>query len=625
MKYNQLFGYAGSILRVDLTRGKVVKKRLEKYLTKFLGGRCLAAKLLFDELSPHIDPLGPDNKLIFVTGPLTGAGVPSGNRYIIATKSPQTGLFLDSHAGGHFGPEIKYAGFDFIIIEGAAKEPSYLSIDNDKVEIKRCPSIWGLDCWEAEKALKEELGDETARAAVIGPAGEHLVNFSLVSNDYFHQCGRGGAGAVMGSKKLKGIVVRGDKGIKLADPDGLLEYLEGELDWKLREGPSADLVKNIKYDTPGTVEICQELGLLPTYNFRQGQFEKACEIGGHAMRERIVAADKACYSCITPCNKFSVISEGVYKNSKIGGPEYETIALLGSNLGVGSIEAIAYANVLCDKLGLDTISTGNVIGFAIECFEKGLITTQDTNGLELRFGDPEVVLKLISKIAVREGIGELLAMGVKRAAEKIGRGSERFAMHVKAMEYPGYQPGASPAFALEYAVTDRGGCHRRAWPVFAEKEAGKPYTTEGRAKLIKRLFDERLPLHSGIVCDLFFGWCGLNSQDFIKMVRFVTGRELTGEDLQILAERGFAIARAFNVREGVDRKDDMLAPRTMEEPQPIGPAKGKKVSKEMLEEMLDEYYSLRGWDKRGIPKRSTLEALGLNEIAKELEKHVKLS
>lgn len=282
-------------------------------------------------------------------------------------------------------------------------------------------------------------------------------------------------------------------------------------------------------------------------------------------------------------------------------------------------------NILCDKLGLDTISTGNVIGFAIECFEKGLITVRDTDGLKLKFGDAEVVLRLIHKIAAREGIGELLAMGVKRAAEKIGKGSERFAMHVKAMEYPGYQPGASPAFALEYAVTDRGGCHRRAWPVFAEKEAGKPYTTEGRAKLIKRLFDERLPLHSGIVCDLFFGWCGLDSQDFIKMIQFVTGRELTEKDLQRLAERGFAITRAFNVREGAGRKDDVLAPRTMEEPQPVGPAKGKMVSKEMLEEMLDEYYSLRGWNKRGIPKKSTLEALGLGEIAEELKKYIKLS
>ena len=358
LESNKLIGYAGSILKINLSNGKVSKKPLEKRLTEFLGGRCLAAKILFHELLPHIDPLGPENKLIFGTGPLTGAGVPSGNRYLIATKSPQTGFFLDTYAGGHFGPEIKYAGYDFIIIEGIAKEPSYLAIDDDTVEIKRCPSIWGLDCREAEKALKEEFGDETARVAVIGPAGEHLVNFSLISNDYFHQCGRGGAGAVMGSKKLKGIIIRGDKGIKLADPDGLLKYLEGELDWKLKEGPSADLVKNIKYHTPGTVEICQELGLLPTYNFRQGLFEKASEIGGHAMREKIVMADKACYSCNTPCNKFSVLNKEVYRNSKIGGPEYETIALLGSNLGLDDIEDIAYANILCDKLGLDTISTG---------------------------------------------------------------------------------------------------------------------------------------------------------------------------------------------------------------------------------------------------------------------------
>ncbi len=606
----------GKILRVDLTNNKISTDSLNEDLArKFFGGRCLGAKLLFDEIPAKIDPLGPENVLIFSTGPLTGSGVPSGNRYAIITKSPQTGFFLDTYAGGHFGSEIKFAGYDFIIISGRSEKPVYLVIDDDNIDIKDASKIWGLDCWSAETALKKDFGDESARVAVIGPAGEKLVNYALVSNEH-HQCGRGGAGAVMGSKKVKGVVIRGSRGVKVANPKGLLHYLENEIHLILTEGPMAELVKGIKYYTPGSVEEHNEMGLLPTYNFRQGVFDRVEKISGHYMRDRIVAKDKACFSCNTPCNKFSVIKEGQYAGGMVVGPDYETLAMLGSNIGFDNVEAVAHANIICDKLGIDTISTGNVIGFITECFEKRIVTKEDVDGLDLEFGNERAVMSLLKKIGQRQGIGDILSKGVLQISKKIGKESGRFAMQVKGMEYPGYVPAASPAFALEYAVTDRGGCHRRAWPVFAEKSAGAPYTTEGRAKVIKDLFDKRLPLHSAIVCDLFFGWSGSGWEEFKQMINFVMDVEMDDAGLQLIAERGFTIARAFNVREGATREDDILDYRTMTEEQPIGPAQGKNVTKEMLNEMLDEYYQLRGWDiKTGIPTRETLMRLGISDVA----------
>ncbi|MEM2921761.1 MAG: aldehyde ferredoxin oxidoreductase C-terminal domain-containing protein, partial [Candidatus Bathyarchaeia archaeon] len=374
---------------------------------------------------------------------------------------------------------------------------------------------------------------------------------------------------------------------------------------------------------PGSVEEHNEMGLLPTYNFKQGQFERIDKITGHYMRDRIVATDKACFSCNTPCNKFSIIREGKYAGGKVVGPEYETISMLGSNIGLDTIEAVANANIICDKLGIDTISAGNVLGFTAECLEKGLITQRDLDGVDLRFGSDEAVMNLLEKIGNREGAGELLAQGVRAMAKVIGKGSEKFAMQVKGLEYPGYVPAASPAFALEYAVTDRGGCHRRAWPVFAEKSAGAAYTTEGRAKLIKELFDKRLVLHSAIFCDLFFGWSGSGWEEFKNMVKLVMGIEMTDESLQLIAERGFAASRAFNVREGATRADDILDFRTMNEKQPIGPAKGKNVTREMLDEMLDEYYRLRGWDvETGIPAKEILSRLGIGDLMGHLDKRI---
>ncbi|MEM3704122.1 MAG: aldehyde ferredoxin oxidoreductase C-terminal domain-containing protein, partial [Candidatus Bathyarchaeia archaeon] len=332
--------------------------------------------------------------------------------------------------------------------------------------------------------------------------------------------------------------------------------------------------------------------------------------------------DKSCYSCNTPCTKFSVVKEGVYQGLSIVGPEYETNAMLGSNVGNSKLELIIKANEICDRLGLDTISAGNVIGFAMECYEKGILTKENCDGLELSFGNMDAAFKLMHKIAYREGIGDILAEGVRYAAQKFNKGSEKFAMHVKGMEYPAYEPRGSPAFALLYAIADRGACHRRGWPVIIESKKYKPGTIEGRPKLVKELYDNRTILHCIGVCDMPYNAAGIDHSDIAQILSAVTGWNITVEELSTVAERVASLIKAFNVREGARRTDDALAWRTMHEPLPSGPTKGQFISEEMLNLMLDEYYQLRGWDKAtGIPLPETLARLGLEDVKKELEKH----
>ncbi|MCS7115756.1 MAG: aldehyde ferredoxin oxidoreductase family protein [Nitrososphaerota archaeon] len=616
-------GYAGEILWIDLSTERVEKTPLKTELTrKFIGGRGLAAKILFDNLPPKINPLSPENLLIFATGVLTGCPAPGANRTVIVTKSPQTGFFLDTYAGGHLGPEIKFAGYDVIVIKGRAKKPIYMQIEDENVLFKDATHLWGKDCWEAENLIKKEVGEDF-KVTVIGPAGENLVKFACVSTDYFHQFGRGGAGAVMGSKNLKGIAIRGSKGLHIANPERLKEYLLDKIEWKFTQGPNAELVKDrIKYGTPLTMDFTQAIGILPTRNFQAGQFEGYYEIDGYAFREKIVVADKSCYSCNTPCVKFSAVKEGAYKGLSLEGPEYETNAMLGSNVGNSKLELIVKANEVCDRLGLDTISAGNVIGFVMECYEKGILTKKDCDGLELNFGNMDAALKLMYKIAYREGIGNILAEGVRYAAQKFNKDSEKFAMHVKGMEYPAYEPRGSPAFALLYAIADRGACHRRGWPVIIESKKYKPGTIEGRPRLAKDLYDNRTILHSIGVCDLPYNVAGIDHSDIVQILSAVTGWSITVEELSTVADRVASLIRAFNVREGARRADDTLAWRTMHEPLSSGPAKGQFISSEMLNSMLDDYYQLRGWDKEtGIPLPETLNKLGLEDVRKELEKH----
>ncbi|RJS79399.1 aldehyde ferredoxin oxidoreductase [Candidatus Bathyarchaeota archaeon] len=602
-----LGAYTGKILRVNLTTRKINMERLdEEKARKFIGGKGLGAKILYDSLKPGVNPLSPENILIFASGPLTATLAPTSARWAVVTKSPLTNIFLDCQVGGYFGAAMKLAGFDCIIVEGKADKPVYLWVHDKNCEILDADFLWGKGCFETEEILKKRLG-LNVRVASIGPAGENLVRYACISVDKYRQAGRGGAGAVMGSKNLKAVAVQssGHK-IRYADPEGFRKAANEALR-VIKENSFIPLRR--KYGTPIWVSPVNKAALLPTKNFRTGVFEKADEISGETMRKKIVFKDGTCYNCIIQCWKYTHVKSGKYKFDELAGPEYESIALLGSNCGVGSIEAVAYANMLCDNLGLDTISTGNTIAFAMECFEKGLLTLKDTDGINLKFGNAEAEFEMIKKIANREGIGNLLGEGVRRASKKIGKGSEKFAMHVKGLEIPGYDPRGAFGMALAYATSDRGACHQRAWTVRAEisGELAPRFSTKGRAKFVKETQDERAMCFSLVLCD----FAPLKIEHFVKLLNTATGFNFTVEDYLKTGERIWNLTRLFNVREGITREDDTLPPRFMEEPLPEGVTKGQVVTKEMLNQMLDEYYTLRGWDENGIPTKEKLKELEL--------------
>jgi len=602
-----LGGYIGKILRVDLTERRISTEKLDAEIAKkFIGGKGLGAKILYDSLKLGTDPLSPENILIFASGPLTATLAPTSARWAVVTKSPLTNIFLDCQVGGYFGAAMKLAGFDCIIMEGKADSPVYLWVHDGNAEILNAGDLWGKGCFETENTLKKRLG-ESAHVASIGPAGENLVRYACISVDKYRQAGRGGAGAVMGSKNLKAVAVRSASyKIEYADPEGFREAAKKALK-VIRENSFIPLRR--KYGTPIWVAPVNKAALLPTRNFRTGVFEKAENISGETMRDKIVVKDGTCYNCIIQCWKYTHVESGKYEVEELAGPEYESIALLGSDCGVGSIEAVAHASMLCDDLGLDTISTGNSIAFAMECYERGLLTAEDTDGLELKFGNADAEIEMVKKIAYRKGLGNLLAEGVRRASKKIGDGSERFAMHVKGLEIPGYDPRGAFGMALAYATSDRGACHQRAWTVRAEIE-GKlepRFSTKGRARFVKETQDERAMCFSLVLCD----FAPLEVKHFVELLNKATGFNFTVEDYLKTGERIWNLTRLFNVREGITRKDDTLPPRFMEEPLPEGATKGQVVTKEMLDEMLDEYYALRGWDKNGVPTEEKLKELGL--------------
>jgi aldehyde:ferredoxin oxidoreductase len=591
---------------------------------RFIGGRGLAAKLLFDELPSGAEPIGPENKLIFATGPVTGTLVPGSSRYVIVTKSPETKLFLDSYAGGNFPAEIKYAGYDLIIIEGNAEKPTYIWIDDNHVELRDATHLWGKTTFETETSLKKELRNDTVRVASIGPAGENLSNLAIVRNDYWHRCGRGGVGAVMGSKKLKAMAIHGSQGVRVADPQALMNYVLTNVEEKITKGAMAIVATGLmKYGTLSGIPAMNATNILATRNFQKGQFEGAHEIDLDVIRSILNVRDTACMCCSIACCKFGKVKSGQYAEAKSGSIQQETHSMIGSNLGVDSEEFIVKVSALCDDLGLDTIGTGAVISFAMECYERGFLSQKDLGGIELRFGNQHAVIELVIMIAYRRGIGDLFAQGIKLASEKIGQGSEEFAMHAKGLAYPAYRPGvSSPGFALAYAVADRGACHRRARPFVAEQTLA-PFVTEGRAKLYKALYDERIPWHCALCCDLATCVLGLNFKDAASIFSAVVGWEFTEEDMQTLADRVASLIRVYNLREGATRADDTLAPRSFQR-ETNGPAAGKVFTKEMLNSMLDEYYALRGWNREGIPTTETLDKLDLVDVSKQLKKYDKL-
>ncbi len=599
-------GVWGRLLDIDLTEGKTkIRSIPEETFEKYLGGRGLGARLLSDMLPANTDPISPENVLIFLTGPLTGNLAPGSSKFVVVTKSPLTGGWCDSYSSGRLSIELKKVGYDGMVIRGKSNHPCYLRIDDRGVDLRGAGSIWGKDSFETERTLKETERNPSVGVTSIGPAGEKLCKFASINSDLYRQAGRGGVGAVMGSKNLKAIVIKGTEGVKPHDRRKVSE-LNRKNFRRSRESQVAQA--RMKYGTPLTLNITHTGGILPTKNFQFATWEKALEKIDAKGVNRSVTSHKACISCFTPCGLVTRVSQGKFAASKFEGPEYETLAMFGSNLLVDSLPAIIQANVLCDKLGLDTISTGNVIGFIMECFERELISSEQTGGLQIRFGDVEGSLAAIEMISNREGFGDILAEGVRKVADHIGERSDRFAMHVKGLEFPGYEPRGAFGSGLSYAVSPRGACHRRAWPPAKEILGGyPPYTAEGKAEMIKTLYDENCILHSLLVCDMPAKFIPLSLEDYAQYFQAVTGESVSEEDFMTIAGRVETLIRMFNIREGFTREDDTLPHRTLSEPLPDGPAKGQFIGEENLNRMLDEYYESRGWNSSGVPTEKTLE------------------
>lgn len=629
----------GKVLRVNMSKEKILKDKLEENITrKFVGGRCLGAKILFDKVRQGINPLGPENKLVIATGVLTGIPFAGNSRYVIMAKSPLTGIWGEANASGFFGPELKRAGYDVVIIEGKADTPVYLWIHDDEAEIKDASHLWGKITGETQRIIREEVKDRKTRVACIGPGGENLVKYACVISDLNRAAGRTGMGAVMGSKNLKAIAVRGTEKIEFAHEKRLMELVR-IANKEVWEGVYGDLLH--KYGTDGDLDDLDATGRLPTKNFRKCTFEGSDKITGETMAETILKKRGACYACPVACIRVVEAKEPYVIDPAYGGPEYETTAALGSLCMNDNLVAVAKANELCNKYSIDTISTGVVIAFAMECYEKGLIAKEDTQGIDLTWGNPNAIIQLIEKIAKRKGFGDILAEGVKKAAEKIGKGAEGFAIHIKGQEVPMHEPRGKKGLGLSYATSNRGACHLQAehddifegekWlcPEIGLDTTLAPrdrlYLGKEKAKLVKIAGDLWALYDSLIVCKFTaYPEGGIGVRRLTDIVAAATGWEVTINELMAVGERAFNLCRTFNVREGITRKDDTLPTRLME-PLREGPYEGETISQNTLHKVLDYYYDLRGWDKKtGIPTRRKLEELDLKYVADELERIEKL-
>jgi len=619
-------GYVGKIAFIDLSKKKVSVQPLNmSWARLYLGGKGIGARYLLEYLPPNTDPLSPDNLFIVMTCPANGVGAPASPKYPIVTKSPLTGFWLDTHSGGAVGSELKYAGFDGIIIAGRADEPTYIYIDDGSIELRSAKHLWGMRISETRRAIKEELGDPQIKVMSIGPAGERLVRFALVDSEG-RQHGRGGAGAVMGSKNLKAIAVRGTGSIDVALPKEF-EKIVAEIEEKdIFKNPEAEF--GIKWGSISLGWFTNESGALPTRNFQTGSFELWSNIDAIAV-SRVRVKRAACRQCPIGCHNWIYIPSGKYAGTITEGPEYETAALLGSNLGNGDIGALAKLNYLADELGLDTISLGGVLGWAAELYERGIISSQDTGGIELGFGLADSFIQLTELIAYRKtSFADLLAEGTKRACEKLGRDSCRYAVHVKGLELPAYDPRAAPAMGLSYAVADRGGDHLRSWPIGPEVLGrywlgAKPisierFSPDNKAIIVVQQEHQYAAKFALGVCD----FCCWDNERLSLLAWAITGFEEFRDvrHFELTGERIVNLIRVFNVREGMSSKDDVLPPRIHEDPHISGPTKGRVLPREWFEKMKKEYYQIRGWDEEGRPTKEILKRVGVDE---EVFKHAR--
>ncbi len=596
--------YGGQLLRVDLDRRQTRTEPLNRDLARlFIGGRGLATKLFSNEVDPNVDPLHPANKLILAAGPLTGTAAPCGSRFMAVTKGPLTGAIASSNCGGDFGPDLKYAGYDLIVFDGVAKEPTILVIDDGKVELRPAADLWGRTVDEVEDTLHTRLGRDF-KFVSIGPAGENLVRYAAIINDKSRAAGRSGVGAVLGSKKVKAVAVRGTGGLTAADPAGFrttcLDVLE-----KLKNGAVTGTGLP-RFGTAILVNVINEHGAFPTHNFQQGQFPGAEKISGETIADQILRRNRACCSCPVACGRVTEIKGGQYAG-RGEGPEYETIWALGAAVGVSNLAAATKANYICNQLGLDTISAGATIACAMELVEKGVLTEQEI-GFPLRFGDGEALVRAMTQIGRREGFGDVLAEGGARLAAKYGR-PELF-MGVKKQEFPAYDPRGILGMGLQYATSNRGACHVRGYMVSTEilglPMKMDPHTTAGKAAVNIAFQNLTAAVDSAGMC--LFATFSIGAPELAALLKTATGFDYDVDELLLAGERIWNLEKLFNLRAGFSRKDDTLPPRLLHEPMPAGPAAGKTVP---LTEMLDEYYRLRGWDDQGCPTPEKLAALHL--------------
>lgn len=617
-----MLAYAGRILRVDLATGKVETEPLKEDLAKqYIGGIGLGMRLLMDNSKAGTDPFSPDNPLIFVTGPLSGTmGPTAGNGYAVVSKSPATGGIAESKAHGFFGPELKRAGYDAVIFTGKSEKLVYAWIDDDAVHLLDAEHLRGKSPAETDDAIREELGDYYIRVSAIGEAGEKRVRFASIINDEFRAIGRTGMGAVMGSKNLKAVAVRGTKDVNVADLEGFKEFIK--MIHERMKGPATRKYRTL--GTPENVLVLNSLAALPTRNFTQATFEGAEKVSGEYLNEHYVKKIIGCATCAMRCDHVAVVPEGPYKGST-SRMEFECLWALGPSCGVDRLDAIIEAMRLCNYYGVDGISAGVTIGFAMDLFEHGILTKENTADLDLRFGNHEALIAMVKKIGSRDGwLGDVLAEGTMRAAEKIGKGAEQYAPHIKGLELPGYDIRGLKTAALGFAVSFRGACHLRsgAYSPDVKGKVNRFAIEKGRGKIVMDGEDVYNVIDSLILCKFSRGTYYDDVDDMAKYYTLATGIEMTAAELTKAGERINNLARLFNIREGVGTREyDSLPPKVMTEPIPDeGVAKGSVVNKEEFELGLDDYYAVRGWTKEGLPTIEKLKELDLGEFASIVKK-----
>jgi aldehyde:ferredoxin oxidoreductase len=593
----------GKILRVNLTTGTIAKEELSAELSKaFIGGRGLGGKMLTDEIPAGIDALSEENKLFFITGPLTGTAAPTGGRYMVVTKSPLNDVIASSNSGGFWGAELKFAGYDMLIVEGKAAEPVYIAIKDDVVEIKSAGHIWGKNTNETTDMLLEEFGDPKARVANIGPAGELLSRIACIMNDRWRAAGRSGVGAVMGSKNLKAVVVRGSNKVEAAAPDKFKEVIKGVMGKIKENGVTGQGLPT--YGTSVLINVINEAGILPTNNFQLGAFAHADEISGETLADKYLKKKDPCFRCPIACGRYCEVN-GVGS----GGPEYETIWAFGSDCGVSDLKAIIKANNACNEVGVDTISAGATIAAAMELYQRGFLKDADVEGgPALQWGNAEAIVEWAKRMGDKDGFGAKMAMGSSRLTEAYG--APELSMTVKKLELPAYDPRGLMGHGLQYATSNRGGCHVRGYLISPEilglPEALDRFSMDGKAEWVKIFQDLTAAIDSSGLC--LFTSFALGAEDYADLLTAATGVTYTAEDVLASGDRSYNVERMFNLAEGYSAADDTLPKRLLEEPMPEGATKGHVHP---LGQMLPKYYEVRGWSAEGVPTEEKKKSLGL--------------